>query len=223
MLSRTLSFKSSWLSTKRILRAKRRWSPASLIAQLVGGDVLDDLVDDDGLRGAVDLEDDGLGVGVGRVGARLAEAEGPELVAHRRGDGAHGGPGHPSAGGEGSEGEEVAVCQTLKDPNFAPFIQQNQSGRKQMRQEIHFFVNRYKSMSILRGVGREALTVSYLVGVLESRFLSVAYKRIRPLYLSDFIAILSRCKDKQTYLTTTKNWKDKHSEQTKLKGSLCLK
>ena len=136
-----------------MLRAKRRWSPASLIAQLVGGDVLDDLVDDDGLRGAIDLEDDGLGVGVGRVGARLAEAEGPELVAHRRGDGAHGGPGHPSAGGEGSEGEEVAVCQTLKDPNFAPFIQQNQSGRKQLRQEIHFFVNRYKSMSILRGVG----------------------------------------------------------------------
>ena len=87
-----------------MLRVKRRWSPASLIAQLVGGDVLDDLVDDDGLRGAVDLEDDGLGVGVGRVGARLAEAEGPELVAHRRGDGAHGGPGHPSTGREGREG-----------------------------------------------------------------------------------------------------------------------
>ena len=109
-------------SKTRILRVKRRWSPASsLIAQLVGGDVLDDLVDDDGLRGAVDLEDDGLGVGVGRVGARLAEAEGTELVAHRRGDGAHGGPGHPSAGGEGSEAEELAVCQTLKDPEFCSF------------------------------------------------------------------------------------------------------
>ena len=113
-------------------RVKRRWSPASLIAQLVGGDVLDDLVDDDGLRGAVDLEDDGLGVGVGRVGARLAEAEGPELVAHRRGDGAHGGPGHLPTGREGREGgrerrkeEEVEVCKALKDLNFAPFIQQN--------------------------------------------------------------------------------------------------
>ena len=65
-----------------------------LLPQLVGGEVLDDLVDDDGLGGAVDLEDDGLGVGVGRGGAGLAEAEGLQLVADRVGDGADGGPGH---------------------------------------------------------------------------------------------------------------------------------